>query len=597
MKSQSTVQSRKGSALKQKSRQTSLIKSKSKVTKLQNTTSLIQSQKQNLKDSQNLQFINNNCKDDESQTEFLVTARITNLEGGATNDERFNNLGATGEVNGLYNQDTFDLRTTVDQRVMQFESNLNTNKMANILNAINTLNIDSNSQQNLHINKFLNSQNLQDGSTTQIMYQTQEEQREDRQTALISEFKEAKDMISQNNCEQQNVPQNRTHAFFASTLRQEIQSLLQQAQHQQENSQLDQSSFNHQQADGSNSSRGMITQNSLEQRKQSKFQFPDENQGNSGKLGCLLMMRKTNNSNLGTNTQTSQFQSTQKLGNKFNSNQLREGSIMASTAPQTSNHNSGGNQRYNMNKNDFFLILDEHNQTLDKEIKNLTDRDERLSQISELICDPINLQNQTCFSNDMEGSSIIQIIENAPADQTIDAMQELQQSTQLQPRILQLSNQYLNETTTTAMSVMLDYGGNQSVRAQKVYQTRGHKGITNMTMESKETLQTNRKPHCSSQKENIFIQSNHQNQIKHNLKSEIHEYNIKPYQLQFMNGDQPSCDLTNTTFMNSPAANLGFKLQQFSKSIGPGAGFIQKNSIPINGKSSIGVMKQLTTYR
>lgn len=62
--------------------------------------------------------------------------------------------------------------------------------------------------------------------------------------------------------------------------------------------------------------------------------------------------------------------------NKFNSNQ---GSIMASTAPQSSNHNAAGNQRYNTNKNEFFLILDEHDQTIDREIKNLTDRDERLS--------------------------------------------------------------------------------------------------------------------------------------------------------------------------------------------------------------------------
>ncbi|CDW74864.1 UNKNOWN [Stylonychia lemnae] len=322
--------------------------------------------------------------------------------------------------------------------------------------------------------------------------------------------------------------QNYKKGNFASTLRQEIHNLLQQAQIQQEISQNDISHL-HQQSNEVSKYGVAQSQGSQPDRKKPVFSFPDED-SQGGKLGCLLMMKKVPN--------IGQFQSAGTVVlNKFTTNQTKEGSIMASTAPQ-SNH-AQGNQRYNQ-KNDFFLILDEAAQedSGNNDFHFQVEKDERISQISDLTCDPMmmkDLNNHTYLTNDIEGSSIIEIIQRPELLQQRESnLPEFNQKLQLQ-----INNQLLNETTATAMSILLDYGGNQTVRAQKVYQTRELKGLN----QSKSIAQI--KP---IKDQNMIILTQRSPQLQPLGYSE-----------------QASCDMTNLTIMNSPVANLGQKLHYFQR--------------------------------
>lgn len=110
------------------------------------------------------------------------------------------------------------------------------------------------------------------------------------------------------------------------------------------------------------------------------------------------MMRKTTGLTTGLNIGKQDGRSTGKkvltdLASKYGS---AEGSIMASTAPQTNNHG----QR----KNDFFMILEDIDKSVNDKIliEPLNEEDVRISQITDLISDPIDLQtmqNQTYFSS------------------------------------------------------------------------------------------------------------------------------------------------------------------------------------------------------
>ena len=167
----------------------------------------------------------------------------------------------------------------------------------------------------------------------------------------------------------------------------------------------------------------------------------------------------------------------------------------------------------------------------------------QLSQMSELMCEPINLQDiqtQNFLTNTShDTSSIIEIIRN-PGRPTPKLM--------LEPLSTTNGNHNLASQNMSVMSVLLDYGGNQSVRAQKVYTSRIPKQgmIGQMVMPIGE-VDEDEDDHHHEIPENIILK-------------------VKSQQLPGCSGDYLSCEMTNNTILNSPVANLGQKLQMFQQS-------------------------------
>lgn len=90
------------------------------------------------------------------------------------------------------------------------------------------------------------------------------------------------------------------------------------------------------------------------------------------------------------------------------------------------------------------------------------------------------------------------------------------------------------------MSVILDYGGNQSVRAQRVYDSRiPRQGmIGKRMMPIGEDMDEEGDDHHHEIPDNIVLK-------------------VKSSQVPGCYGDYYGCETTNNTILNSPVANLG----------------------------------------